>query len=231
MKEQLRRLVAARVQLWFPEGDRERMVNDTIVREWMQMWSPDDDGRQGFLWEERVVLSEDYFHSIQRHGVPLSMTALRAIRHSPLALDVYQWLAYRLRRIDKPEGVFVPWDGENGLHRQFGQEVADRHKFRTTFRNALRLAQGVYPAAGAAVVEEDGGLRLFKATPPIPETTTPDQIAAERRQLLKEAQQKAAEARAAIDAQHRAKASVLERKRRRKKSGYSPPPRGRASTD
>jgi Plasmid encoded RepA protein len=53
--------------------------------------------------------------------VPVDMRALKALKRSPLALDLYAWLsyeAYRAHRNAKPR--FVGWDK---LHEQFGDET------------------------------------------------------------------------------------------------------------
>jgi Plasmid encoded RepA protein len=53
-------------------------------------------------------LSAEYFESLQEHGVPLDERALAALAHSPLALDVYAWLAQRLCRVHPNKPVFIP---------------------------------------------------------------------------------------------------------------------------
>jgi hypothetical protein len=56
----------------------------------------------------RHPLSAEYFESLQEHGVPLDERALAALAHSPLALDVYAWLAQRLCRVHPNKPVFIP---------------------------------------------------------------------------------------------------------------------------
>jgi Plasmid encoded RepA protein len=56
-----------------------------------------------------LELSTDVFDTLARHAVPLDYRAISALRHSALALDVYTWLAHRLCRIDKAQGVTLSW--------------------------------------------------------------------------------------------------------------------------
>lgn len=43
----------------------------------------------------RVILSEQYFEQILKHPVPLSLDAIRMLKKSPLALDLYAYISYR----------------------------------------------------------------------------------------------------------------------------------------
>ena len=47
------------------------------------------------LWESRIELGQKFFHKIVSHPVPLDMNTLKALRRSPLGLDLYLWLTYR----------------------------------------------------------------------------------------------------------------------------------------
>ena len=82
-----------------------------------------------------------------------------------MALDTYTWLAHRLRRIEREEGVKLSW---SNLHDQFGQEYADRRDFKQKMSRALTAALAVYPTA--RVEAESGGIRLRPSQPPIAQT-------------------------------------------------------------
>lgn len=89
--------------------------------------------------------------------------AAPAEQHSALALDTYSWLAHRLCRINRADGVKLSWAN---LLEQFGQEYAVRKDFKKKFAAALRMALIVYPAA--SVDDESGGIRLRPSPPPVP---------------------------------------------------------------
>jgi hypothetical protein len=81
------------------------------------------------------------------------------LRHSALALDAYTWLAHRLCRISRAEGVKLSWAN---LQDQFGVEYSDRRDFKKKMRSALRMACSVYPAA--RVEDEPGRYQVAALT-------------------------------------------------------------------
>jgi hypothetical protein len=73
---------------------------------------------QPSLWQDRVLLDEDFYRALREHPVPVSESALRAIGPRSLVIDIYIWLAYRRHALRKAVEVGWPW-----LHAQFGAEV------------------------------------------------------------------------------------------------------------
>ena len=47
------------------------------------------------LFESKIELGEKFFQEIIRNPVPLDMNILKALKRSPLGLDLYLWLTYR----------------------------------------------------------------------------------------------------------------------------------------
>lgn len=97
---------------------------------------------QGALWQSSVVLSERFFREVTEHGIPLDLAVVRAVRRSPLALDAYAWLTYRLPFLKRAETV--PWAS---LAAQFGGEYKLVRQFRAKFEVALRAVVQHYPDA------------------------------------------------------------------------------------
>jgi Plasmid encoded RepA protein len=122
------------------------------------------DNRQACLFPEVIRLSEAFWRQLRDHPVPLDEAALRQLRRSSMALDIYLWLAYRLRALRGPTPV--PWPA---LRQQFGGGgYAGMFTFRQQFREALELALAVYPEAarrGVKVTQEN--LTMLPCNPPI----------------------------------------------------------------
>ena len=57
-----------------------------------------DRGNRTFLRE--ILMTEPFFDHLRQHAVPLNEAAIRQIRDSATALDLYTWLAYRLPRLN-----------------------------------------------------------------------------------------------------------------------------------
>ena len=73
----------------------------TLAHKHELWWSPRDPEQQP-LWNSVVVLSADFYDEFVAHAVPIDLRALRALRGSPLALDIYSWLTYRMSYLRKP---------------------------------------------------------------------------------------------------------------------------------
>jgi hypothetical protein len=109
---------------------------------------------QPSLWQDRVLLDEDFFRALREHPVPLSETALRAIGPRSMVIDIYIWLAYRLHALKKD--VDVGWPA---LYGQFGAGFSRIRRFRAHFIDCLALALAAYPEARVDVSDKCVTLR------------------------------------------------------------------------
>ena len=105
-------------------------------------------GDQPGLWQDRVLLDEDFSRALHEHPVPVSESALRAIGPRSMVIDVYIWLAYRLHALRKD--VEVGWPA---LYSQFGAGFGTIRRFRQHFIECLGLATAAYPEARVEVGE------------------------------------------------------------------------------
>jgi len=104
------------------------------------------DHRNGTFMRE-IRMTEGFFEHLREHAVPLNETAIRQIRDSATALDLYTWLAYRLPRINPKRPAAITWQ-QLAVH--FGNDGNNIRKFRQTVRDAWeRQVSGVYPEARA----------------------------------------------------------------------------------
>jgi hypothetical protein len=109
---------------------------------------------QPTLWQDRVLLDEDFYRALREHPVPVSETALRAIGPRSMVIDVYIWLAYRLHALKKDMEVGWPT-----LHAQFGAGFSRLRRFRAHFIECLGLAVAAYPDARVEISERGVILR------------------------------------------------------------------------
>ncbi|GAC1345190.1 MAG: replication protein RepA [Candidatus Dormibacteria bacterium] len=123
-----------------------------VARQAQLWWDPKSPDQLG-LWKSIVELDEDFFRALVDRPVPVDMAALRRLGRSPLAIDFYTWLTYRMSYLKKP--ATVPWAA---LHVQFGAEYGRERDFRARARRALLRVAEVYPEARVEVEVE--GLRL-----------------------------------------------------------------------
>lgn len=126
-----------------------------IAKEYRLWWDPKSP-TQIPLWKSTATLSTDFFQEIVERPIPVDMRALKLLKRSPLALDIYCWLTYRLSYLRKP--TEIPW---SALQAQFGADYAkDAHglrNFKMKFFHHLRRVLVVYPEANV----EDGEIGLL----------------------------------------------------------------------
>ena len=115
-----------------------RIADETHL--WWDPKSPD----QADLWQSTVTLGHKFYQELIEHPVPIDMRALKALRRSPLALDLYCWLTYRMSYLRKD--TMIPWQS---LQAQFGADYRRERDFKSKFSESLRKVLTVYPAARA----------------------------------------------------------------------------------
>ena len=146
IKEQLDRLLACE---WMIRWDNENSVGDKEFAVKEVKLTSDYAGvntKQGSFSRE-ILLTEGFFEHLREHAVPLDENAIRQLRDSATALDLYTWLAYRLPRISKGRPALLSWPQ---LATHFGNEGNNIRKFRQTIRDAWqRHVSAVYPEARA----------------------------------------------------------------------------------
>lgn len=90
-----------------------------------------------------IRMSEAFYSHLIDHAVPLNEVAIRELKGTPTALDLYTYLAYRLPRIGTNKGQTISW---NQLAKHLGNE-ADNKRFRQTVRETMQIVSAVYPNA------------------------------------------------------------------------------------
>jgi hypothetical protein len=123
------------------------------------------DGRSGTFARE-IRLTEGFFEHLCDHAVPLDENAIRQLRDSSTALDLYTWLAYRLPRLAKAKPATLNWQ-QLAVH--FGNDGTHIRKFRQTVRDAWeRQVSAVYP--DARVDFDSTIIRLYPSPAPLNRT-------------------------------------------------------------
>ena len=118
VREQLRRL--CRTSFSYHHRTQDRVRNIVIADKWVKL---PDRGVQATLSES--------LYSISRSGsAPLDAGVLTALGCSPLALDAYAGLTYRVARLDREMVV------GKSLEVELGAEYKHPRQFRSKFRHA-----------------------------------------------------------------------------------------------
>ena len=127
-------------------------------------WNAEAGTSRGF--PSIIRISEPFYEHVLRGPVPVDMRALRAIKRSPLALDMYTWLTHRnfVMRNGGRAATKIPW---SALQVQFGADYPldsrGRADFKKAFHLAYRRVKAVYPAANLR--DEGDSVALVPSTP------------------------------------------------------------------
>jgi hypothetical protein len=157
--EQAKRISNCRLQFYADRAGKELMRHGGFVDGSISLTGLGSD--QPTLWQDRVVLNEEFYRALREHPVPLSERALKAIGPRSMVIDMYIWLAYRLHAITRD--VEVSWIA---LHAQFGAGFKLLRKLRAHFIECLDLALAADPDARVSITER--GITLMSSRPAIP---------------------------------------------------------------
>jgi Plasmid encoded RepA protein len=161
LKDQTTRLFASSITAIYQDSDKTAMLGYRVADKALLWWDAKDP-RQGSLWQSAVTLTEPFFTEIVERPVPVDMRALKALKRSPMALDLYCWLTYRASYLKKP--TEVSWAGLQGQfgadYPRTGQGLRD---FRKAFTHHLTKVTTVYRDARATPTPS--GVRLEPARP------------------------------------------------------------------
>ena len=143
------------------EDDEYTGIGNTVIAKQADLWWHPKDPDQTAFFQSTVELSQDFFDEILRHPVPVDLRALKALKRSPMKLDIYNWLTYRMSYLSRPS--VIPWEG---LQMQFGAgypfTTRGKLDFKRAFLRHLRGVLAVYP--DARVEDQQAGL-LLKPSP------------------------------------------------------------------
>ncbi|MCP4127373.1 MAG: pirin [Gammaproteobacteria bacterium] len=164
LKDQTARLFNANVSCVYANKEQTSGKNLRVADEFRLWWEPAAPGQQS-LWESKVLLDQSFFNEVIDRPVPVDMRALTALKRSPLALDLYTWLTYRMSYLKGR--TEIPW---KALQMQFGADYAQTPQgtrdFKREILKHLKKIALVYPEA--RISEGDYGLVLLPSKPHVP---------------------------------------------------------------
>lgn len=161
LKNQTIRLFSSMISCHCSDETTDQGKGFNITKEYSLWWNPKEP-KQLPLWKSTVTLGTDFFNEIIERPVPVDMDALMRLKRSPMALDIYFWLTYRLSYLHKD--AVIPWQL---LQMQFGadyaQDTEGLYNFKRKFLTRLKDVLAIYDKA--KVFDVDQGL-LLKPSPP-----------------------------------------------------------------
>ncbi len=145
LKDQMKRLFNANIRYAWQEGDEEQGQEEVhlvkVAQKYKMMWDSKNPSQTG-LFDSVVILDKDFFEEVLEHAIPFDLRVVGAIKQSPLALDLYTWLTYRMSRLRKT--TYISWEG---LSKQFGADYKHHRDFGVAARRELTKILQLYREA------------------------------------------------------------------------------------
>ena len=160
LKDQTRRLFSSTITATYQDAERVADIGYRLADSSTLWWHSKDPEQVG-LWRSTVVLSERFFNEVIDRPVPIDMRAIRALKQSPLALDIYHTLTHRMSYLKKP--TVIPWEGVAAM---FGSDYSRLRDFKEAFIRELKKVVLVYPQV--AVEPTEHGLLIRPSLTHIP---------------------------------------------------------------
>ncbi len=167
-RDQMQRLVGAAISTrWEQDANGLHLTagENLLLADSFQLWWTPQIFPDGPPATSSITLSANFFEQLVASPVPLDLRAVRVLKQSPLALDLYAWATRRVSYLERP--TLISWEA---LRRSFGAGYAEtpqgRVKFRAKALEALRRVCRVYSALHLEI--ESGGVILRPSAPHVP---------------------------------------------------------------
>ena len=163
LQVQMTRLFQARISFMqdVQDGANEgsAWLNMQVSRKGVLWWNPRNPA-QGSLWNSWIELERDFYEAITAAPIPIDVRALRALKRSPLTLDLYALLCYEVYRVEHTgRARFIPW---RAVAKQLGADYEGDNGAKELARKAraaLRKIAAVMP--GLRLGDMRGGLSVL----------------------------------------------------------------------
>jgi hypothetical protein len=151
LREQSKRLFSSSISCFYEDeyyaGERGFRVSDSYDL-W---WSPKNSKEPSL--GSIVRLSESFYQSIITNPVPMDMRVLKSLTRSPLAIDIYSWITYRMSYLKR--NTPISW---NVLQLQFGsgysQTFQGKRDFKKAFVRELKKISVFYSEANFEIEQD-----------------------------------------------------------------------------
>ncbi len=167
LKDQMIRLFSSSISFQYTknvEGIIGQRSLGMLIAPRRELWWEPRSLNQSSLWQSWIELGEDFYNAITGSAVPVDTRALKAIKNSPLALDLYSWATYKAYQLYiKGQPQIITYAD---FMRQFGTDYSDPKNFKRKLLAALKKVQRVYPSLKIESV--DGGLKIHPSKPAVP---------------------------------------------------------------
>jgi hypothetical protein len=146
LKEQMLRLLNAEISFIYESEQTTRVGTaevDMKVAPTRCLWWDFKQPEQTMLFDSYVILGREFFEAVIANPVPVDVAMAGRLKRSPLALDLFIWVTYRLYRMKEGAEITISY---RDLQTQFGAEYGRLRDFKTALKDALQKIAIEYTA-------------------------------------------------------------------------------------
>ena len=132
----------------------------------------DEKSKNPRIGKFKIILSANFAHFCQQHGVPINYTVYKDIS-SPVGKDIYAWLVYRNNCMEENGEIFIP---RKSLIEQFvisnnseSKESNERVGYLRIIEQIRIIKEKYYPGLKVNIDSHGDGITLLKSPPVIEE--------------------------------------------------------------
>lgn len=152
LKDQMQRTFCAAIACLYSAEKHQAYMGFTIADRY-RLWWDTKSPEEAVAWRSEVRLGERFFEEAVHCPVPVDIRVLKALTRSPLAIDIYSWLTYRVSYLK--HRTAIPWEV---LQAQFGAgyplTALGKRNFKREFLQQLRKVHAIYHQANLEVTED-----------------------------------------------------------------------------
>ncbi len=141
LKNQMERLFMATISFDYADEKQYKWVKMSVAPRGHFWWDPKEP-YQVNLFDSWIELGEDFFNALLSASIPLDTRALRAIKNSSLALDLYAFSVYKAFHAQKFGQQTITW---RQLAMQLGADYGRLIDFKRKVITKLKEIKAVYP--------------------------------------------------------------------------------------
>ncbi|GAA6136493.1 replication protein RepA [Arenicella sp. 4NH20-0111] len=109
-----------------------------------------------------IELSQEFYNQILESSAPIDMRALNLLKGSPLAMDIYVWLTYKMSIITEP--VTISWPSlKDQIGVGYAADKKGLNRFQEAFKKHLMTVRIIYPTVNIELLY--GRIRLLPSPP------------------------------------------------------------------
>lgn len=137
--KQLERTLSASFAWTYRDKEEWSRTNIQISSK-SQVWWNSETANQKSLWKSQVKLNTDFFNEIMRNAIPFDLRVLGIFKNSPLGLDLYMFISWRIFNLKSP--TYISW---KSLQEQLGGQYAEIKVFARDCRIHIKRIQAICP--------------------------------------------------------------------------------------